>query len=126
MPSFCDEEGRCEALEEAEYVDANDCSFCEINHIVKAFNRGIEFQKEKSPWIRVEDDLPCNHEEFMESKHSTKSVLAVLAMDKDPTMRHIEICSMCDMFNSINMGWHWCNSGYYHVVYWKPLPKMPD
>ena len=80
----------------------------------------------KSPWISVEDDLPCNHEEFMESKHSTKSVLAVLAMDKDPTMRHIEICSMCDMFNSINMGWHWCNGGYYHVVYWMPLPDMPD
>ena len=80
----------------------------------------------KSPWISVEDDLPCNHEEFMESKHSTKSVLAVLARDKDPSMRHIEICSMCDMFNSIDMGWHWCNGGYYHVVYWMPLPDMPD
>ena len=92
------------------------------------FEQGAEWAdaNPKSPWISVEDDLPCNHEEFMESKHSTKSVLAVLAMDNDPTMRHIEICSMCDMFNSINMGWHWCNGGYYHVVYWMPLPDMPD
>lgn len=49
MPSFCDEEGRCEALEEGEYVDANDCSCCNINRIVKAFNKGIEFQKQNHP-----------------------------------------------------------------------------
>ena len=46
MPSFCDEEGRCEALDEGEYVDASECSCCNINRIVRAFNRGIEFQKQ--------------------------------------------------------------------------------
>ena len=80
----------------------------------------------KSPWISVEDDLPRNHKELMEDKHRTKSVLVVLAWDNDPSKRHIEVCSMCDMFGSFNVGWHWCNSGYYHVVYWMPLPKMPD
>ena len=92
------------------------------------FEAGVKWAdaNPKSSWISVEDDLPCNHEELMEDKHCTKSVLAVLARDKDPSMGHIEICSMCDMFNSINMGWHWCNGGYYHVVYWMPLPDMPD
>ena len=96
------------------------------------FNIGLQYGLDVadsdpiSPWISVEDDLPCNHEELMEDKHRTKSVLVVLAWDNDPSKKHIEVCSMCDMFSSFNIGWHWCNSGFYHVVYWKPLPKMPD
>ena len=80
----------------------------------------------KSPWISVEGDLPYNHDELMENEHCTKSVLAVLVWNKDPSIRHIERCRMCDMLGSINMGWHWCNGGYYHVVYWMPLPEIPN
>lgn len=80
----------------------------------------------KLSWISVEDDLPCNHEELMEDEHHTKSVLVVLAWDDDPSKMHIEVCSMCDMFGSYNIDWHWGYSCYYHVVYWMPLPKMPN
>lgn len=45
MPSFCDEEGYCEALDDCEVTDV-ECSCCNINRIVRAFNRGIEYQKE--------------------------------------------------------------------------------
>lgn len=65
MPSFCDEEGRCDALDECTDTGEYDCSCCNINRVVKAFDRGIEFQKQKSPWISVDEDLPCNHEELI-------------------------------------------------------------
>ena len=104
-------------LEDGYYYDPRDC-----------FEEGADWAdaNPKSPWISVEDDLPCNYEELVERKRWSKPVLAVLAWNENPSERHIEICSMCDMFNSINMGWHWCNGGYYHVVYWMPLPDMPD
>ena len=76
----------------------------------------------KSPWISVEDDLPCNHKEFTEGKRWTKPVLAVLAWNENPSERHIEIC---DMY-AVNINWYWRIGNHHHVVYWKPLPKMPD
>ena len=48
MPSFCAEEGYCEALDDCTAIDVGECSCCNINRIVRAFNRGIEFQKQKS------------------------------------------------------------------------------
>ena len=57
----------------------------------------------KSPWISVQDDLPYNHKEFMEDKHYTKSVLAVLVWNKEPSKKHIEICCMCDILGSDNV-----------------------
>ena len=48
MPSFCAEEGYCEALDDCAAIDVGECSCCNINRIVRAFNKGIEFQKQKS------------------------------------------------------------------------------
>ena len=78
----------------------------------------------KSPWISVEDDLPCNHKEFTEGKRWTKPVLAVLAWNENPSERHIEIC---DMY-AVNINWYWRIGigNHHHVVYWMPLPKMSD
>ena len=76
MPSFCDEEGRCDALDECTDTGEYDCSCCNINRIVKAFNKGIEFQKQKSPWISDKDDLPCNHEELIYNEEETIQVIA--------------------------------------------------
>ena len=78
MPSFCDEEGRCDALDECTDTGEYDCSCCNINRVVKAFNRGIEFQKQKSPWISVEDDLPCYHEELKPNSYATYKVIVLL------------------------------------------------
>ena len=80
----------------------------------------------KSPWISVEDDLPCNHKEFMEDKHYTKSVLAVLAWNEEPSKKHIEICRMSDIMSSVNVDWYWCIDSHYQVVCWMPLPEIPN
>lgn len=79
----------------------------------------------ESPWISVEDDLPCNHEELIENENYTKKVLVVLAWNDDPSKKHIEICDMCNKIGSFNTNWYWQNTAYYHVVCWKPLPELP-
>ena len=79
----------------------------------------------KSPWISVDEDLPCNHEELIENENYTKNVLVVLAWNDDPSKKHIEICDMCNRIGSFNTNWYWRNTVYYHVVCWKPLPEPP-
>ena len=93
-----------------------------------AFQLGIKWSDShpESPWISVEKDLLYNHKDLMEDKHYTKSVLAVLAWNGDPSKKHIEICRMCDVMGSVNVDWYWCTDSHYQVVYWMPLPEMPN
>ena len=80
----------------------------------------------KSPWVNVDDDFPYNHKEFMEDKHYTKPVLAVLAWNEDPLKKHIEICRMCDIIGSVNVDWYWRIDSHYQVVCWMPFPEIPN
>lgn len=99
----------------------------DIELIEKAFIEGAKWADEhpKSPWISVEDDLPCNHEELIENENYTKKVLVVLARNDDSSKKHIEICYMCNKIGSFNTDWYWRNVVYYHVVCWKYLPELP-
>ena len=116
MPSFCDEEGYCEALDECEAIDVGECSCCNINRIVRAFNRGIEFQKQnsKSSWISVEDDLPCNHEEMVQTDFTDR--VLVLTSNGCP---ELEVANMC----VVEGVWEW--NTLKTVLYWMPIPKLP-
>lgn len=120
MPSFCDEEGRCEALDEGEYIDANDCSCCNINRIVRAFNRGIEFQKNKNQWISIEDDLPCNHSDLVltynDIPFSTKKVLV---------MTDSHTLFLCEMKKDDDHGWIWNYLTKDKINHWFPIPELP-
>ena len=113
MPSFCDEEGYCEALDDCVAIDVGECSCCNINRIVRAFNRGIEFQKQKSKssWISVEDDLPCNHKELLnpDNKRDTSCVVAIIH-------GHIVLSRMCKLDGK----WHWEND---EPTHWFPIPE---
>ena len=117
MPSFCDEEGYCEALDDCEAIDVGECSCCNINRIVRAFSRGIEFQKQKSnsPWISVEDDLPCNHKELLDLLH-TKFVITI------NSKRTVELNYMIEGLN----GWDWAFKKYYDILYWMRIPELPE
>lgn len=116
MPSFCDEEGYCEALDDCVAIDVGECSCCNINRIVRAFNRGIEFQKQnsKSSWISVEDDLPCNHEEMVQTDFTDR--VLVLTSNGCP---ELEVANMC----VIEGKWEW--NTLTKVLYWIPIPKLP-
>lgn len=118
MPSFCDEEGRCDAIEECNAIEAKECSCCNINHIVKAFNKGIEYQQQKSPWINVEEDLPCNHEEFIETgSHYLKETIYVITVNK------YGIIENNYMVLYDNGKWEWKYGAI--PCYWMLIPKLP-
>ena len=116
MPSFCDEEGYCEALDDCAAIDVGECFCCNINRIVRAFNRGIEYQKQKSnsSWISVEDDLPCNHEEMIQTDFTDR--VLVLTSNGCP---ELEVANMC----VVEGVWEW--NTLKTVLYWMPIPKLP-
>ena len=59
------------------WTDKNDKEFVE-----KAFIEGANWadKNPKSPWISVEEDLPCNHDELFinNDKKETKTVLVII------------------------------------------------
>ena len=93
--------------------------------IQQAFEKGAQWADDnhKSPWISVEDDLPCNHKELMENEYKTKKVLAVMRSDKSSS-KNIEICYMTNQYCSIG-NWYWINTLKTHVTHWMPLPELP-
>ena len=116
IPSFCDEEGYCEALDDCAAIDVGECSCCNINRIVRAFNRGIEYQKQKSnsSWISVEDDLPCNYDEMIQTDFTDR--VLVLTSNGCP---ELEVANMC----VVEGVWEW--NTLKTVLYWMPIPKLP-
>lgn len=75
---------------------------------------GLEIADEnpKSPWISVEDDLPCNHKELTEGVN-TKSVIICTAGATVYSNR----------MNYINGKWQWFGNG--KVTHWMPIPEPP-
>lgn len=67
----------------------------------------------KSPWISVDDDLPCNHEELIspDDKRDTLYVVAVIR-------RHIIFSRM----RKLEGKWLWEND---EPTHWIPIPKLP-
>ena len=104
------------------WSDTND-----IDLVEKAFIEGAKWADEhpKSPWISVEDDLPCNHAELCEDDSYTKKVLVTLSWEDDPEKRHIGICRMGNKIGSFNVRWHWQDITYYKVTHWMLLPDLP-
>ena len=72
----------------------------------------------KSPWISVEDDLPCNHKELIDKnfKASFQKTLFVIAWSDN----HYE--DLTCMINE-NGRWEWIVQGSY--THWMPIPEPP-
>lgn len=66
----------------------------------------------KSPWISVDDDLPCNHKELIHSNYTDR----VLVSSKNG---YVEVAFMC----IIEDAWEWNN--LITVSYWMPIPELP-
>ena len=66
----------------------------------------------KSPWISVEDDLPCSHEELITlDEKRTKYVIA-----------KIHCYTILSRMYKLDGKWHWEND---EPDYWFPIPKLP-
>lgn len=86
------------------------------------FEAGVKWAdaNPKSPWISVDDDLPCNHEDMIAlvgnlSKH-TCSVL--VRFDHGGINFAYMYCSGC------KQDWHWAESGI--ITHWMPIPKLKE
>ena len=79
------------------------------------FEAGVQWADDnpKSPWISVEDDLPCNHEELIspDDKRDTLYVVAVIR-------GHIIFSRM----RKLEGKWFWEND---EPTHWFPIPKSP-
>ena len=92
-------------LEDDYYYDPRDC-----------FEEGAKWADEhpKSPWINVEDDLPCNHEELMDGEFQTKFVI----VSTNGINKYFEL-----MYNYPSKGWIWSSEAI--PKYWMPIPELP-
>lgn len=87
------------------------------NHLAdidaESFIRGAEWADNhpKSPWISVEDDLPCNHPELIDCD-ITEEIL----------MTDGKFATSGIMSNLDNNGWKFTMRD---TKYWMPIPKFP-
>ena len=88
----------------------------DIDLIEKAFIEGAKWadNNPKFPWISVEDDLPCNHEELTHSNYTDRVI--VLARNEFPEVKF--------MYKVEEGVWKWITLK--NVSYWMPIPKLPE
>ena len=97
------------------------------NVLIECFEKGADWadehplpsteeDKEKSPWISVEDDLPCNHEELLKTPKSyrTKSVFVRFDNNMHGLMYMTKIPNKWEWFNKIK-----------GITHWMPIPELP-
>ena len=86
-----------------------------VNMDAESFIEGAQWadKNPKSPWISVEEDLPCNHKELIspDDKRDTLHVVAVIR-------GHIIFSRMCKLEGK----WFWEND---EPTHWLPIPKPP-
>ena len=82
------------------------------------FNIGLQYGLEaadthpKSPWISVDDDLPCNHQDLIHSNYTDRVLVSA-------RNGYSEIAFM----SIIEDVWEW--STLINVSHWMPIPELP-
>ena len=79
--------------------------------LASVFLEGAKFALE-NPWISVDDDLPCNHEELLNAKCQTKEVF-ILKRGGFPDV---------DYMLKIDGKWIWFE--YKSPEFWMPIPEL--
>ena len=114
-------------LDKQEYHNENYTEY----DIQQAFEKGAQWadNNPKSPWISVDEDLPCNHEELMivddKGRPETKRVL-VRIQETDTSFQrpYYADCMMSKWdVEEDKFLWHLCSQGY--ITHWMPIPKLP-
>ena len=77
-------------------------------------------QNPKSPWISVDDDLPCNHSDLVltynDKPFSTKRVMVVT---------DVHTLFLCEMKKDDDRGWIWNYPTKDKITHWLPIPEPP-
>ena len=86
------------------------------------FESGVKWADShpKSPWISVDEDLPCNHSDLVltynDIPFSTKRVWV---------MTDIHTLFLCDMKKDDDRGWIWNYFTKDKITHWMPIPELP-
>ena len=92
----------------------------DVSDLQNAFYTGAKWADAhpKSPWISVEDDLPCNHSDLIltynDIPFSTRRVLVIT---------DIHTLFLCDMKYENNI-WIWNYSTRDKVTHWMPIHEI--
>ena len=84
------------------------------------FNVGLQYGLDvadanpKSPWISVEDDLPCNHREYVDLKYNSYTCQMLVRCKNG--IYSVE--RMVMIFGR----WKWTGSN--DITHWMPIPKL--
>ena len=83
------------------------------------FEMGVKWAdtNTKSPWISVEDDLPCNHEELINTEYDKETVYVVV-IGKD-------VIADTDCMEYNGKEWVWQKNSFFEPTHWFPIPKLP-
>ena len=84
--------------------------------LAPVFLEGAEFALENQ-WISVEDDLPCNHKELIDTEYDKETIYVVVVgkgtiVDTD-----------CMEYNGKE--WRWQRNTFFVPTHWMPIPKFP-
>ena len=96
---------------------------CKPTYEMIGFRLGAEWadSNPKSPWISVNDDLPCNHSDLVLTYNnipfSTKRVMV---------LTDIHTLFLCEMKKDNNLGWIWNYSTKDKITHWFSIPKLPE
>lgn len=105
-------------LDKQEYHNENYTEY----DIQQAFEKGTQWadNNPKSPWISVEDDLPCNHDELILYGISTK---VVLVSDHKGCIGLLRMKKRSNGIIGVEPWWQWEIPAV--IYYWMPIPELP-
>ena len=112
--------------EEIEALNENEPNCFETDREEQWFNVGLinglnaADANPKSPWISVDDDLPCNHEDMI-------VLMGSLGKDTYNVLVRFDYggISFAYMYcNGYKQNWHWSESGI--ITHWMAIPKLEE
>lgn len=112
--------------EEIEALNESEPHCFETDREKQWFNVGLKYGLDtadanpKSPWISVEDDLPCNHEDMIVlvgnlSKHTCSALVRFDHGGINFAYMYYSVCTQ---------NWHWAESSI--ITHWMPIPKLEE
>ena len=97
----------------ADYCETNEPSLVRCGDY--SFIKGVEWSDKKSPWISVENDLPCNHDDFI--YFGTTTLVLTRLEDGNFYVTYMRK-------SKVTNGWYWITAK--PVTHWMPIPKLND
>ena len=103
--------------------DSSDNDEYDGSDIQDAFYLGARWADEnpKSPWISVNDDLPCNHSDLVLTYNNRPFLTRFVYVITD----NIHTLFLCNMKKSDNNIWIWNYSSKDKITHWMPIPELP-